>query len=164
MNIVFGILYSLFGVLLAIPYCLLAGWSAERLPIMALVAPVFLFTWFMAASLAGIIEPRGRGTIQFNWRAAFGKSNRRVQSSSLSFFWGWTLYSFLPVILHWSAVVIGKIGYETVASLIDTHRYASLLYVFIAAFVLIFLIGMTTSVWNAAKNVWTRIVHRYKRE
>ena len=126
----------------------------------ALVAPVFLFVWFMMATFAGVIEPGHRRTIHFNWRAAFGKSDRRVLPGSLPIFWVWTLYSFLPVILHWSAVLLEKIGYETVGSLIDTHRYASPLYVFVATLMLLILLAMMTSAWEAAKNVWTRMVHR----
>src|SRR3989338_10266189 len=160
MQIVLGIFYALVGVLLAIPYCLLAGWNAESFVMVMFVAPAFLFIWFMMATFAGGIEAVHRRTIHFNWRAAFGRSDCRVLSGSLPIFWAWTLYSFLPIILHWSAVLLGKIGYETVASLIDTHRYASPFYVFMATLMLLILIAMVTSAWDAAKNVWTRIVHR----
>ena len=160
MQIVLSILYVLAGILLAIPYCLLAGWNAESFMMVAFVAPAFLFVWFMMATFAGVIEPGHRRTIHFNWRAAFGKCDCRVLPGSLPIFWVWTLYSFLPVILHWSAVLLGKIGYETVGSLIDTHRYASPLYVFVATLMLFILLAMVTSAWEAAKNVWTRMVHR----
>ena len=160
MQIVLSILYVLAGILLAIPYCLLAGWNAESFMMVAFVAPAFLFIWFMTATFAGVVEASHPRTIHFHWRAAFGKSDRRVLSGSLPIFWAWTLYSFLPVILHWSAVLLGKIGYETVSSLIDTHRYASTFYVFMATPMLLILIGMMTSAWDAAKNVWTRMVHR----
>lgn len=160
MQIVLGILYALVGILLAIPYCLLAGWNVESFTMVMFVAPAFLFIWLGMASFAGIIEVGHRGTIHFNWRAAFGKSDRRVLSGSLRIFWVWTLYSFLPVILHWSAVLLRKIGYETAASHIDMHRYASPLYIFMATVVLLILIIMATSARDVAKNVWTRIVHR----
>lgn len=160
MQIVLGIFYVLAGILLAIPYCLLAGWNAESFMMVAFVAPAFLFVWFMLATFAGVIEPSHRRTIHFNWRVAFGKSDRRVLSGSLPIFWVWTLYSFLPVILHWSAVLLGKIGYETISSLLDTHRYASPLYVFVATLMLLILIGIVTSAWEAAKNAWIRMVHR----
>lgn len=160
MQIVLGIFYALVGILLAIPYCLLAGWDAESFVMVMFVAPAFLFIWFMMATFAGVIEPGNRRTIHFNWRAAFGKADHRMLPGSLPVFWAWTLYSFLPVILHWSAVLLGKIGYETVSSLLDTHRYASPFYVFMAALMLLNLIAMVTSAWDAAKNVWTRIVRR----
>lgn len=162
MQIVLGILYVivyvLVGVLLAIPYCLLAGWSLENLPIVAFVAPAFLFVWFMAAVFAGVIDHGHRRVILFNWRAAFGKSERLP--SSLTIFWVWTFYSILPIILHWSAVLLEKIGYETVGSFIDMHRYASPLYIFMATLMLLVLIGMVTSAWEATKNVWTRFVQQ----
>lgn len=157
MQIVLYILYALVGILLAIPYCLLSGWDSESFPIVALLAPAFLFIWFIVASFAGIIEAGHRRTIHFNWHAAFGKSDRRVPSGSLSIFWIWTLYSFLPLILHWSAILLRKISYETVASLIDIHRYASPLYVFVATLVLLILIGMLTKAWDIGKNKWTQI-------
>ena len=160
MSIVFGIICVLAGILLAIPYCLLAGWNAESFVMVAFVAPAFLFVWFMLATFAGVFEPVHRRATHFNWRAAFGKSDRQVVSGFLSMFWAWTLYSFLPVILHWSAVLLGKVGYETVSSLLDTHRYASPFYIFMATLMLLVLVGMVTSAWEAAKNVWTRIVHR----
>lgn len=160
MQIVFAVLYVLAGLLLAIPYCLLAGWSLERFPMVAFVAPAFLLIWFIMATFAGIVETdRGR-RVYFNWRAAFGKSDRRSMSGSLPIFWTWTLYSFLPVIFHCSAVLLGKIGYETVSSLLDTHRYASQFYVFMATLMLLILTAMVTSAWDAAKNLWARIVHR----
>jgi hypothetical protein len=160
MQMVFGILWALVGTLLAIPYCLLAGWNAESFVMAVFVAPAFLFVWIIAATSAGVVETGHHRTIHFNWRAAFGKSDRRVLPGSLPVFWTWTLYSFLPVILHWSAVLMGKIGYDTVASLIYTHRYASPFYVIMATVVMLILIGMVTSVWDAAKIVWARIVHR----
>lgn len=160
-QIVFGIVYVLSGLLLAIPYCLLAGWNADCFKIVVFVAPAFLFVWFMTATFTGIIELGVyRQTINFNWRAAFGKSNRRMQSVSPLIFWVWTFYSFLPVILHWSAVLLGKIGYETVGSLIDRYRYASPLYVFFVILMLFVLIVMVTSAWDMTKNILTRIVHR----
>ena len=159
-NIVLYILYSLVGVLLAIPYCLLAGWSPENFILVVFVAPAFLFIWFLMAAFAGIFEPGYGRRIHFNWRAAFRKSERRVLPGSRLIFWMWTLYSLLPIILHWSAVLLEKIGYETVGSLLDTHRYASPFYVFMATLMLLILIVMVTSAWDAAKNVWTRIVHR----
>ncbi len=160
MQIVLSILYVLAGILLAIPYCLLAGWNAESFSVVMFVAPAFLFIWFFTATFAGVIEVSHRRTIHFNWRAAFVKSDFRVLSGSLPIFWAWTLYSFLPIILHWSAVLLGKIGYEKVSSLLDTHRYASPFYVFMATLMLLILIGMVTSAWEAAKNTWTRMVHR----
>lgn len=160
MQIVLAILYVMVGVLLAIPYCMLAGWSAENFPMVAFVAPAFLFIWFLAATFAGIIETDNRKTIHIDWRAAFGKNGRRVLPGSLSFFWAWIIYIFLPVILHWSAVLLEKIGYyETVASLLEIHRYASPFYIFTATFMLFILIGMITSARDAAKKVWARIVH-----
>lgn len=160
MDIALGILYVLAGILLAIPYCLLAGWNTESFMMVAFVAPAFLFVWFMMATFAGVIEPGHRRTIHFNWRAAFGKTDHRMLPGSLLIFWAWTLYSFLPVILHWSAVLLGKVGYETASLLLDTHRYASPFYVLIATLMLLVLIGMVTSAWEGARNLWTRIVHR----
>lgn len=160
MQVVLMILYVLVGIPLAIPYCLMAGWDAESFALVMFVAPAFLFIWFMVATFAGVIEVSRRGTICFNWRAAFGQSNRYLLSGSLSIFWMWTFYSFLPIILHWSAVLLGKIGYETVSSFLDTHRYASLFYVFMATVMLFCLTGIVAIMWDTIKNTRIRILHR----
>jgi len=156
MHMVLGIFYVLAGILLAIPYCLLAGWKAENFMIVAFVAPAFFFVWFMTATYAGIIEPGHRRTIHFNWRAAFRKSDRRMLPGSLAIFWGWTVYSFLPIILHWGAALLGKVGYETVGSILDTHRYASPLYALIATLMLLILTTLLTNAVEGAKNVLAR--------
>lgn len=160
MNIVLYVLYALVGILLAIPYCLLAGWSPENFMLVAFVAPAFLFIWFMLAGFAGIIEPDGHRRIHFNWGAAFHKSDRRVLPGSRLFFWMWTTYSMLPIILHWSGVLLERIGYPTIGTIINTHRYASPLYVFMATLVLLTLMGIVASAWEASKNMWTRFVRR----
>ena len=159
MNFVLSILYFLAGFLLAIPYCFLAGWNVESFVTVVFVAPAFLLVWFMTAIFAGIIE-LGRGrTIHFNWRAAFSKSESRMLPGSLPIFWVWTIYSFSPIILHWSAVLLEKVGHETVSSFLDTHRYMSPLYMIMATLMSFLLIRMAISMWEVAKNVWTRIVH-----
>ncbi|MEK7461641.1 MAG: hypothetical protein AAB586_01065 [Patescibacteria group bacterium] len=125
------------------------------------MAPAFLFVWFMTAICAGVVDTTHGGTICFNWRAAFGKSDRRLLSGSLPIFWAVILYSFLPIILHWSAMLLGKVGYGTVSSLLDTHRYASLLYIFIAILMLLFFTSMTVSVWKNMKNMWVQFMSRF---
>lgn len=154
------ILYVLAGFLLAIPYCLLAGWSTENFPMVAFVAPAFLCIWFMLASIAGVIGVARSRKIYFDWRAALNKSDQQRLPGALSFFWVWTLYSFLPIILHWGAALLKNVGYETVGSLLNTHRYASTLYVFMAILMLAILVGVFTSAWDTAKKVWIQFVHR----
>jgi len=159
-GVIIYIFYVLAGILLAIPYCLLAGWSKELLLIIAFIAPLFLFIWFMSAESAGVIDVSRRGMFRFDWRAAFGRTNCRTESGALPIFWVWTLYCFLPVILHWSAILLGKIGYETVGSILDNNRYTSWLYVFSTTIILLLLIGATSSAWVAMKNWWMRVAHR----
>lgn len=161
MQIVFGIFYVLVGFLLAIPYCLLAGWSYENFPMVAFVAPAFLFIWLMLGVFSGVITIRDHHRpIHFDWRVAFRKGGRSKLPGSLLFFWAWTLYSLLPIILHWSYVLLEEVGYETVASLINTHRYTSTLYVFVATFAFIALMGMLTSALGVLSNTWRRFVRR----
>lgn len=160
MQIVFGIFYVLAGILLAIPYCFLAGWIFKNFLLVAVVAPAFFFIWFMLAVFAGIIHRGYRKAIYFDWYAIFKKSDRQMYSHSLALFWMWTFYILLPIILHWSAVVLKKIGYVTGGSLIDMHRYASLYYVFIAIIMLFGIIGIVIVVCEVMKNMWKRSMLR----
>jgi hypothetical protein len=159
MQIVFGILYVLAGFLLAIPYCMLAGWNEESFPMAILVSPAFLFVWFMLSIFAGIFDLDSKKAIRLNWRAAFKKSDLPILPGFLPLFWAWTIYMFLPIIFHWSAILLEKIGCNTVASFIDTHRYASQLYLFVVALALLVLISVGISAWDAAKRTWIRIRH-----
>lgn len=158
MQIVLTFLYLLVGFLLAIPYCLLAGWSTESYPMVAFVMPAFLFIWLMLAFFTGVVD-EGH-PISFNWRAAFGKGDRRRLTGSPVMLWAWTIYGFLPVTIHWSAVFLGKVGYETASSFLDAHRYGSPFLVLIATFILLILSRLAINASGAAKNIWTRLVNQ----
>lgn len=160
MHIVFALVYAIVGILLAIPYCLLAGWNGDSFVIVAFVAPAFLVPLLVAAIFAGIIGISEQGEIQINWKVAFRKNNRRPVPGSLALFWGWILYSFLPVIFHWSAVLLQMIELEKVSSLIETHRYRSPILALIAILFLFILAAMTTSVIEKTKKVWARVRNR----
>lgn len=67
MELFYAVIYVLIGVLLAVPYCLLAGWSADSFGMVVFVAPAFLFIWYVVASLAGVIVPGYGRVIHFNW-------------------------------------------------------------------------------------------------
>lgn len=151
-QVIFLIFYLLLGLVLAIPYCLLAGWSPEHFPIVIFVAPAFLFIWLMFANFADIFNPRFGRLTNLNWRAAFSGNNHQAMQGSLIIFWGWTFYSFLPIILHWSSVFLKQIGYERVGVMIYSHRYASPVYVFGAVIIVLLIILIIGSVWEAVKN------------
>ncbi|MEK7120791.1 MAG: hypothetical protein AAB840_01735 [Patescibacteria group bacterium] len=146
--------------MLAIPYCFLAGWSTEGYTTIGFVAPAFLTVWFMAAIPAGVVKTYSPRKIYFDWRAAFGKSNRQALPGSLTIFWAWTLYSLLPIIAHWGAMLLEKIGHQSTSSLIDKHRYMSPLFVFMATLILFIILMMMNNVWEKAKKMWAQIAHR----
>lgn len=158
MPFVYVVLFVLVGCLLAIPYCLLAGWSWENYPIVALVTLFFLLIWYSTAFLAGIVYTGQDGKTRFQWRAAFGKGVRLHQGTIVPF-WTWTFFCLLPIIVHWSAWLLGKIGYETIASHIDGHRYATPFYFFAVNCVLIIFGWIITVGWDKTKKAWSRIWH-----
>ncbi len=160
MYLVFGILYFFTGVLLAIPYCLLAGWSFDHFLIAIWVAPAFLFVWFTAATFAGITEVGHRRTLYLNWRVALGQSNHRGLPGSLFIFWMWTFYSLLPIILRWSAILLGEIGYEAASSLLNKHRYASPLYVAVIVATSIVVVLTIMHVRDKVGRAWRWAVHQ----
>lgn len=79
---------------------------------------------------------------------------------SRAVFWLLTVYCLLPIILHWTAMLLERIGHQPVASVLDRHRYASLIYVFTATLMLLILAGMASSAWRGARDIWMRFVHR----
>lgn len=159
MNIFLWFLYMVIGMIISIPYCLLAGWSWENWPIVAFVAPAFLFVWMVFGTFAGHIYPRHdhKRSIGFSWRG--GRGGREMGHGlpgSKGVFWAWTAYGLLPIIIHWGAVLIDILGHKTVATTINAHRYASPMYVLLGTMLLSCLIAMTVGVCRMIKNGWTR--------
>ena len=154
-------MYFLVGVLLAIPYCILAGWNPENFVLVAYVAPAFLFIWFMFGSFAGVlVAGHGKPRLFVDWRAAFGKTERPKLPGFLVGFWAWTTYCLLPIILHWSAVLLEKVGYVSWSTLLNDHRYASPFYLFAATIALLIVIAMIQSAWESTKSGWSRLTQR----
>lgn len=162
MQIVFLILYVLVGIVLSVSYCILAGWDYEVFPVAFLLAPAFAVIWFITATMAGVIGFfSNRKKIYFNWRVAFGREDRQATPLSLVFFWIWTTYSLLPIIIHWSAILLDKIGYKTISSFIDKYRYASLPSIFSAVLLSIVILVMITTLGGELKKIWMeKIVRR----
>lgn len=163
MQIILAILYSVLGLILAIPYCLLAGWEMENYAIVSFVAPAFLFIWFILGSLAHIFEPDYRRRpfiIRFNWRIAFGISNGNAMSGSKTLFWLWTAYSFLPIIAHWGSKLIEQLGFQSLSEIVNTHRYSTPLYALFGTLALIILLGFASSIAEYVKRIHRKFVCR----
>ncbi len=157
------VVYYVLGLIISVPYCLLAGWSWENWPVVAFVAPAFLFVWLTLGVMAGhvYLYENVRWPIGFSLRGVFkqGKHMRGTKGA----FWTWTVYGLLPIIVYWSGVLISKMGYESVATMLKVHRYMSPLYVFVAMLFLLLMGGIAISVWDGLKSGWPRIsrlIHR----
>ncbi len=161
MDLFFALFYSVLGITLSIPYCLLAGWSWEQWPLVAFVAPAFAFVWLSLGTFAGHIYRNrgGRWPIGFSWRS----ERMRVLPGSQGGFYGWTIYCLLPIILHWGAKMVAILGFQNVASVLNEHRYLSLIYVLYGTMALVCIMAMSVATWGAMRDGWARlkqIVHR----
>lgn len=146
----------LVGLLISIPYCLLAGWDWHY-PLVAMVAPVFFLMWIVFGSLAGHIYTRrdqGRWPVRFSWGS---RQQGEFLSLSRIVFWGWTVIGLLPIIFHWGAKLFAMLGHESAASLINSYRYASLPYTLGALVILLWLWFITRAVCGAMKHGWTKL-------
>lgn len=114
--------FIVFGIMLAVPYCILAGWNTNQFALMAFVAPLLYSMWISIAYAFGIAEPSKKRP-KICWRAAF-------HSDSLFMFWPCTGYVFLPIIVHQNSKLFSLFGYNSVAQVMEEHKYASLLYAF----------------------------------
>jgi hypothetical protein len=162
MQFILAILYAVFGLILAIPYCLMAGWSMENYAIVAFVAPAFLFIWLIMGTLAHIFETghRGRFPIRFDWRVAFGISKGNGLEGSKILFWFWTAYCLLPIISHWGSKLIEIFGFHSLSEIISTHRYSTPLFAFLATLFLAALLIFVEIATDLIKESWRKLKYR----
>ena len=133
--------YFVVGAILSVPYCLLAGWDRDIFLVVMIVTPFLLGVWILAAVFAGIIDAK---PIRIYWKNAFRRSRDESSRVPLVIFWVWTVYGLLPIILHWTARLIGYLGLGSSAAFIEGQRFESLIYVFwgfMIAFLLLIVCG-----------------------
>ncbi len=124
-RIVFAVYYITVGLILAIPYCLLAGWNVQALVVVTFVLPAFLMMWTELATLAGILngDHLSRSLLHVDWRASLKRSEHAL--GSVTKFWLWCLFCFLPIICNLCGWMIQVIGYTNTAELVNRYRYWS---------------------------------------
>jgi|GEM_PF-2865817 len=133
--------YFVVGAILSLPYCLLAGWDRDIFLGVMIVTPFLLGVWILAAVFARIIDAK---PIRIYWKNAFRRSRGESSHVPMVIFWIWTVYSLLPIILHWTARLIGHYRNGPFVALIEAHRFESLIYVFwgfMIAFLLLIVCG-----------------------
>ncbi|MCR4274816.1 MAG: hypothetical protein NUW02_02075 [Candidatus Campbellbacteria bacterium] len=157
MTVVGVIVYCFIGLVLAVPYCLLAGWSPESLPAVATFGPAFLLIWLLFGVTSGVVVPNSNRKwlpVRFHWRGSRSKS-----TAPRSVFWIWTAYGLLPILVHWSSMLLGKMGYSEIALLLNANRYMSIVYVFLGGLVVACLLIVAFGVWEGLKNARTWVLH-----
>lgn len=162
MPFAFYVAYYIFGLILSVPYCLLAGWSWENYPIVALVLPGFLFVWLMIGTLAGhvYLYNSKHWPIGFSWRGVY---EERLLPGAKGAFWSWTALGLLPIVVYWTAVALHAMGYESIAGLLKVHRYMSPLYVIYFGLCLLLMWGIAMSAWEGIRSGLprlSRLIHR----
>ncbi len=120
----FMIIVFLIGMILSVPYCFLAGWSPESQKLVAVLGSLFIFQWGVFAARADILE--FHPSLRINWKETLmWRSNRPFLCPSAKVgFWAWTVMCVLPIILHWVAWLVGKVGQEHTSVILDRYRYA----------------------------------------
>ncbi|HXK39308.1 MAG TPA: hypothetical protein VJ837_00545, partial [Candidatus Paceibacterota bacterium] len=90
MYVILAVVYLIVGFIVAIPYCLLAGWDSYNYPAVAILAPGMAFLWFMCGALSGHFHNYGKRVVNFSWW------NRNDPLKFGWVFYGWSLYCLLP--------------------------------------------------------------------
>lgn len=151
MRFALGLLYALIGVVLSFPYCYLAGWDINFIGMLLVVLPGALMIWLMLATFAGIISPNGRYSCRFLWKSAFVRSDLCIMPYALPVFWIWTGYILLPIVCHWCAMFLSKIGFDAVSQVVERFRYLSPILVLGLAILAVVFIVLINSVTSSAK-------------
>lgn len=160
LTITIGVIYMTIGIVLALPYCALAGWNPSNFIFVSFVAPALLFIWFMISIFAGIIKLDENERLRLNLPAAFRRCDNRPLRGSLLIFWGWAFWLSLPIISHWGAFLLEKNGHAEIALLINTHRYATPFYALLIALVLSILVVVISATTDKTKRALARAMRR----
>ena len=113
--------------------------------------------WILFGTMAGIIDPRHQ--LYLNWRMTFGN----VDDSKQVFrpmFWSWTVYSLLPILIHWICNIMRWTGYNVLAEILDAERYFSPLWVLFSLMSIFTISVLLMDGFNVLKKGWKMVAHR----
>lgn len=145
-------LYVLIGLVVSVPFCLLAGWSWEYWSGAATLAPLFLLVWVVFGVFAGYIYQRPG----HKWPIGFSLAGHNSLPGCKNVFWVWTIICLSPIVAHWSSVTLRAWGYGLIAAMVYEHRYAAPAYTFLGVLGLSVLVGMAIKVWTMARSRWAK--------
>ena len=155
------ILYWIVGVVIAIPYQLLAGWDAECFSVVAMLLPISLCLWFVLAMFAMVItESDGhKRWIQFKWKALFRRQTNHLGLMSAARYGLWilTVLIMLPIIIHWSAKLLGHFGHQETATIIDSNRYSAPIVVVVAIVLGTLIVCLLLHAWESAGDTLKKV-------
>ena len=120
------LLVNVFGAILSIPYCYLAGWAWKSQMGFVAFSGLILFIWSTLANYCRIMDFDPE--FHINWREIFKyrSDDPLVWPSYKIGFWSWSLACFLPIIMNWLSWIVDKFGNHTASRTLYEHRYHSL--------------------------------------
>lgn len=125
----FVILYLIVSIIITFPYSIMSGWDADFAFFLLKISPIFLVIWLLLTSFSGIIYASHDGKIRLSLRALFRFKRETVSKDFLILFWIYTIWILLPIILRLISIVLDHMGLDSLADIIYSQRYFSMMYV-----------------------------------
>lgn len=125
----FVISYLIVSGIITFTYSIMSGWDTDFVFFLLKISPIFLVIWVFLASFAGIIYASQNHKIRLSLRALFRFKKGGISKDFLLLFWIYTIWIFLPIIIRVLSIVLDNMGVESLADIIYSQRYLSMIYI-----------------------------------
>lgn len=149
----FVILYLIVSGIITFTYSTWAGWDEDFAFFLLKISPIFLVIWFFLASFAGIIYASDNRRVGVNLRALFRFKKGGISKDFLLLFWIYTIWILLPIILRIISIVLDNIGVDSLADILYSQRYLSMMYVLVIFCVLV-------ALWQPAEDLCNKFLKK----
>lgn len=125
----FVISYITVSHIITFHYSIMSGWDEYFASFLLYFSPIFLSIWLLLTSFAGIIYASHDGKIRLSLGALFRFKKEGISKDFLLLFWGYTLWILLPIIIRVLSIVLDNIGVDSLADILYSQRYWSMMYI-----------------------------------
>lgn len=149
----FVILYLIVSSIVTFPYSIMSGWDVDFAFFLLKISPIFLVIWLFLTLFAGIIYASHDGKIRLSLRALFRFKKEGISKDFLLLFWIYTIWILLPIILRLISIVLDHMGLDSLADIIYSQRYLSMMYV-------LFIFCVLFALWQPVEDLCNKFMKK----
>jgi hypothetical protein len=152
------IIYAAVGLVLATPYCLLAGWDTDAFIAAVMALPIGALIWGLLANGIDVVKPNVCGSFpaRFDIKKALEVDEPTRPLVAICCFWALTIYLLLPILLNGLSLWLEMVGQNHLSYVIFMSRYQIMMEI-------LALVAAISAIMVVAWLSWDFLVERTKR-